>query len=108
MAIHSTSVQPPPHRLTLNQDLTIYHAEALKDALLLTLGHGAAIELDLSQITEIDTAGIQLLILLKRESQQLGLQLDIVAHSAAVRELIEFYNLAAYFGDPLFIPAQSH
>lgn len=108
MAPHSSTAQRAPQRLTLNQDLTIYHAEALKDALMATLGHGATIELDLSQITEIDTAGIQLLILLKRESQHLGLQLDIVAHSPVVRELIEFYNLAAYFGDPLVIPAQPH
>ena len=34
-----------------------------------------------------------------------GKTLAIVAHSRAVQSLIEFYNLAAWFGDPLVVPA---
>jgi hypothetical protein len=32
--------------------------------------------------------------------------LRIVAHSDAVREVIDLSNLNAYFGDPTLIPAQ--
>ena len=35
-----------------------------------------------------------------------GKTLAIVAHSPAVQSLIEFYNLAAWFGDPLVVAAQ--
>ena len=65
-------------------------------------------ELDLSQVTEIDTAGIQLLMLAKRESMKRGKELRIVAHSPAVSELMDFYNIAGFFGDPLVIPARNH
>jgi anti-sigma B factor antagonist len=92
-------------RMTIQRDLTIYQAETLKAELLAGMMGQTLIELDLSQVAEIDTAGIQLLMLAKRESQQQGQTLSIVAHSPAVRELLDFFNIAGYFGDPLLIPA---
>lgn len=94
-------------RLAIDRDMTIYHAEALKSELMDMLEHHQAIELDLSQIAEIDTSGVQLLMLAKRESLKQRKELRIVAHSPAVSELMDFYNIAAYFGDPLVIPAHA-
>jgi hypothetical protein len=34
--------------------------------------------------------------------------LRIVGHSPAVLEGIEFFNMVAFFGDPLVIPANDH
>ena len=92
-------------RLALDANLTIYNAVELKQRLLDAVRAPKDLELDLSQVGEIDTAGFQLLVLAKRESQRLGHSLRIVAHSPAVREVIEFLNMVAYFGDPLVIPA---
>jgi len=93
-------------RMVITEDMTIYHAEALKETLLQGLTRNTVFELDLSRVAEIDTAGIQLLMLLKRESLNTGRTFHIVAHSPAVHELIDFFNIAGYFGDPLVIPAQ--
>ena len=92
-------------RLSLSQDLTIYHALEQKTALLDALAASDALELDLMHIGEIDTAGLQLLILLKKEAQKAGKRVSIVAHSQAVRAVIDFCNLAAELGDPLIIAA---
>ena len=92
-------------RLTLDTDLTIYNAINAKQQLLNAVQSLKTLELDLSQVGEMDTAGFQLLVLAKRESQKLGRTLRIVAHSPAVREVIEFYNMVAFFGDPVVIPA---
>lgn len=92
-------------RLTLDTDLTIYNAIDTKQRLLDAVRTRHTLELDLSQVGEMDTAGFQLLVLAKREAQRLGRTLRIVAHSPAVREVIEFYNMVAYFGDPIVIPA---
>lgn len=92
-------------RLSLDSDLTIYNAVDIKQQLIDAVRQPWALELDLSRVGEIDTAGFQLLVLAKRESQRQGHHLAIVAHSPAVREIIDFYNMAAYFGDPLVIPA---
>ena len=50
-------------------------------------------------------AGLQLLLLLKREAQRGDKRVALIRHSQAVRATIEFCNLAAELGDPLVIPA---
>ena len=94
-----------PALLSLTEDLTIYHALEQKLLLLGALADTDDLELDLLQVSEIDTAGLQLLILLKKEAQRAGKRLSIVAHSQSVRSVIDFCNLAAELGDPLVIPA---
>lgn len=94
-----------PKRLTISQELTIYHAMDLKEQFIEALADADALELDLSQVAEIDTSGLQLLLLTKREAGQQGKQLTIVAHSPAVRQTLDFCNLASFFGDPVIITA---
>lgn len=86
-------------------DFTIYRVAELKAGLLDLLAEAERIELDLSGVERMDSAGCQLLMLVKREASAAGKTLAIVAHSPAVQSLIEFYNLAAWFGDPLVVPA---
>jgi anti-anti-sigma regulatory factor len=95
-------------RLTANGDLTIYHAVEIKQHLIGGVRASKVLEIDLSHVGEIDTAGIQLLTLAKRESLKLDHALRIVGHSPAVREVVEFFNMVAFFGDPLVIPADEH
>ena len=94
--------------LTVDGDLTIYHAAEIKQHLIDGIRAGTVLELDLTHVGEMDTAGLQLLALAKRESQKLDHALRIVGHSPAVREIIEFFNMVAFFGDPLVIPANEH
>lgn len=96
------------NRLAIQDDLTIYKALELKDRLTAALDQGSALELDLSQVADIDTSGLQILILVKREASRLGKDVRIVAHSPAVRQTIDLCNLGAFFGDPVVIPAQEH
>ena len=48
----------------------------------------------------MDTAGLQLLLLVKRESLKAGKVLRLTGHSPASLDVLERYNLGAYFGDP--------
>lgn len=92
-------------RLTLEADLTIYTALDSKQHLLDAVRCSERLELDLSRVGEMDTSGFQLLVLAKREAQRLGHSLSMVSHSPAVQEVIEFYRMSAYFGDPVVISA---
>ncbi len=92
-------------RITLEGDLGIYHAAEIKRQLIDGVRAHPVLELDLSHVGQMDTAGFQLLTLAKRESEQRGSVMRIVGHSTAVREVIEFFNMVAFFGDPLVIPA---
>lgn len=96
---------PDSQRISLSEDLTIYHALEQKQQLLDALSGTDDLELDLSHVGEMDTAGLQLLILLKKEALAAGKRVAIVAHSQAVRSVIDFCNMATEFGDPLVIPA---
>ena|SRR3989338_2376755 len=88
-------------------DMTIYHAEQMKGELLHCLDHNAEVEIDLSEVSEIDTAGFQLLLLAKREAANAGKTLRLVAHSPATLEVLDIFNMASYFGDPVMMPRAS-
>lgn len=93
-------------RLHLQGELTIYAAGAVRTALLDALAGAAELEIDLSGVTEIDTAGLQLLVAAKREALATGQSLRMSGHSAAAVDLIDLYELAGWFGDPLLLPAR--
>ena len=105
MNFNSQTTPEGATRITLVGELGIYHAAEIKQHLIEELRAHPVLELDLSHVGEMDTAGFQLLAMAKRESERLGSVLRIVGHSAAVREVIEFFNMVAFFGDPLVIPA---
>jgi len=94
------------HNTAIEEDMTVYNALEQKKKLLEALHGCDELDLDLSQVSEIDTAGFQLLLLAKREGQKLGKTVRVTAHSKAVTELLDLYNMASYFGDPLVIPAK--
>ena len=59
-------------------------------------------EIDLSDVSEMDSAGLQLLILAKREAVRHNTPLRLTGHSPAVLEVMNICNMAAYFGDPIW------
>lgn len=66
--------------------MTIYRAAELKETVLAALAAAPALDIELRQVEEIDTSGIQLLLLARREAAREGKPLRLVGHSAAVRE----------------------
>ena len=84
--------------LRIEGELTIFRAMELKPEL---LTDPLPEEINLAGVTEIDTAGVQLLMLAKRTALAQQRELHLVAHSPAVIEVFELLNVAAYFGDPL-------
>jgi anti-anti-sigma factor len=93
-------------RLQMEGELTIYNALEIRDGLMGHLAANAGIELDLSGVAEMDTAGFQLLLAAKREGVRLGKTVRFVSHSQAALEVIDLYDMAAQFGDPLLISAR--
>lgn len=97
--------KPTGKALRVEGDLTIFRAAELKPLLLDSV---EVMEIDLSGVGEIDTAGLQLLMLAKKQSLVEQRTLRLVGHSPAVTDLFERLNVAAYFGDPLVVaPAEA-
>lgn len=94
-------------RLYLAGEMTIYNAAELKPTLLHALEQSEEIEIDLAGISEMDTSGVQLLMLMKREAAVAGKALKLAGHSPAVLEVFELLGLGNWFGDPQLLPADS-
>lgn len=75
--------------LAISGELTIMVAADRKTELLNAVSRRKTVELDLSDVTEIDTAGLQILLLAKREAVELGKSLTLVSPSASVSEVLE-------------------
>ena len=89
--------------LRIEGELSIYRADELKHALVEPLQAGVCLVVNLAAVSELDTCGLQLLMLAKRTAKAVGAQLQLVGHSPAVIEVFELLNMAAFFGDHLVI-----
>ncbi len=92
--------------IRLMGDFILAHAIELKDTLLDSLNDCQQLEIDLADVSDIDTAGMQLLLLLKREAHSNKKNCRLINHSHVVVDMLETYQLSSYFGDPLVIPAR--
>lgn len=90
-------------RASVSGEMTIYHAAEMKEELLPCVARSREVEINLSGVSEMDTAGFQLLLLAKREAAAAGKPLRLVAHSPATLEVLDLFNMASYFGDPVVI-----
>lgn len=85
------STAAPPATLRLEGDLTISQAADLKPRLLHALS--GPLDIDLSGVTAIDGAGLQLLVMLSREAARRGVAIAWHAPSRAVRTALDRVRL---------------
>lgn len=88
-------------------ELTIYTAADNKSRFLDALSAQDALELDLSQVTELDSAGLQLLLMAKKEAERRNIELSFGQPSQAVIEVLDLCNLSSVFGNPVVIPYEA-
>lgn len=86
--------------LALTGELSIYQAQELKKTLLDAVQPGATLVLDLSGVTALDTAGVQLLLLAQRSAQAQQGDLHIRHPSAPVLEVLQLLRLDAQLLQP--------
>lgn len=91
-------------RLRIEGEMIVSSAAAIRDEILAALPacSGDDLEVDLSGVSEIDTAGLQIMLQIKRKC---GARLRLVNHSPAVLQILDLSNLGALFGDPVVIRA---
>ena len=94
-------------RLAIIGDLNIFNAAEQRQRLLDALDTGKEVEVDLSQVSEIDSAGIQLMVAAKREAATRAKPLRFTGHSPAVFDILELCDLAGHLGDPVLIHSRT-
>lgn len=100
--VASPSENGGPGDLAIEGEMTIYRALELKDLLLGALraagAAGAELRIDLARVSEIDSAGVQLLMLVKHLGASHGQAVRLTAISPAVRSVAEVLCLEDELG----------
>jgi ABC-type transporter Mla MlaB component len=100
------SIDTEENRLRLQCNLTIFQAGQLWPAISKAVKGGKVREIDLTEVGEFDSAGVQLLLMLKRVAAERKRPLHLVNHSAAVTDVLGLLNVAGLLGDPVVLPSQ--
>ena len=85
-------------RVIIDEDMTIYAIESLKLAFTKTFDSYHCFELNLSDVEEIDSSGIQLLLALKKELALRHKTFTLTAVSHEVEKLLDAYEIRDGFG----------
>jgi anti-anti-sigma factor len=81
----------------IQKDMTIYTAAELKPLILGSLKESATQQIDLSGVAEMDSAGLQLLLVARREAATMRCNLQFVNPSPAVAEVLTLVGLEGEF-----------
>jgi anti-anti-sigma factor len=80
--------------IQLKGDLKIERVNQLAEKFKKVLKPQLQLKLDLSNITDIDTAGLQLILAVEKELKESGGSLFITTASSKVEKMMNFYNLS--------------
>lgn len=93
----------PGRTLSLTGELTIFSVLDIRQRMHDAFTQCDELTVDLGGVTDIDTAGLQLMLLAKRKS---GKAVHFTRHSDVVLRLIDLANLGQLLGAPLIYRAQ--
>jgi len=85
-------------KISVIGEMTIYNARELKKGLAEHFFSAKDIEIDLTEVGEIDTAGLQLIALARNESMSSGKRFRIASLSAPAERLVTLYNMKEFLG----------
>ncbi len=104
---HKHKTEGQAAQFAIEGEMTIFRAAELRATLLPEIEKAAEIEIDLSRVTEIDSAGLQLMIAAKLEALLRGKQLRFTGHSKPVTDMLDLCDLGGFFGDQIVISSHA-
>ena len=93
--------------VNIKGELSIFTAATLRQELLDALESADEVDVDLSAVSEMDSAGMQLMVAAKREAAARNKTLRFEGHSPVVFDLLELCDLSGQLGDPLLIRSRT-
>jgi anti-anti-sigma factor len=91
--------------VVLDDELTIYTANDFRDLLTEQIQDITHIVINLSKVTEMDSAGLQLLFAIKNMDTKYDV--EFVEHSSAVTEVLELCGMLGQLNDSVLILRES-
>ncbi|UQU67902.1 STAS domain-containing protein [Couchioplanes caeruleus] len=84
-----------PRRLAVDGELTVLTAAAQKERLIGALQTSSGLRVDLSGVDEVDTAGLQVLLLARREADRLNVPFELGPVRGGVAAVLAMAGLDA-------------
>lgn len=97
----SKSVEEKTIHLTCQGELTIPYAKAWQDIILSHFEPEKDLSLDLEHVHKIDTAGVQVLVFLKKKLALTSKVLSLANHSPSIKKVWDLLGLVSFFGDKI-------
>ena len=91
--------------LGIHGEFNIYTAGEWRDRLTEIFTQPGDVRVDLSEVTEIDTAGLQLLVAARFQAEREAREFILVNYSQSVISALEFCRLSHFFVGHLLLPA---
>lgn len=85
--------------VALSGEVTVFNANAVRDQLLGALKETGDLDVDLSEVTEIDTAGVQLILAARREAKARSKAVRFSGCSPVVLDVMGLLGLSAYLAE---------
>jgi len=82
-------------KVFVEAELTIYGITQLKENFRPFISEPRELEICLADVSEIDSSGVQLLLIVKRERQKLNLSTNFTDHSKAVLDVFNLLKLTS-------------
>jgi len=90
-----------PTLIFIQDEMTIYNVLEHKNKLYPYLKNENGLHIDLTDVSEIDSAGMQLLIFLKHQSKIEKNEIIFINHSESFMEVINIFNFSSFFDVPV-------
>lgn len=82
-------------------NMTIYEAMEIHTMFLDALKNSKKVKVDLSEVSEIDSSGLQLLIALKDDAKQQGKKVKFIAPNEDILALFDLFGIKNFFSKSL-------
>jgi len=89
--------------INISGDMTIYEAGEVRDLFSNALAEKKNINVNLTNVSEIDSSGLQLMVALKNDASENDLSVQYSSHSQSVIDLLDLFDMTSYFGDPIVL-----
>jgi len=84
-------------RIRIDNELTIYTANEVNTTIRDALAANSSVAIDLTGVTEIDTAGLQILLVARKEAILRDRKVRFIGHNHVVIDCLRLMNLANFF-----------
>lgn len=83
--------------ISVEGEMNIYNANELKEALMKAVDGEGSVALDLSRVSEMDSSGLQIVLLAWRETDRKGVPFRLAGVSGPVEDVLSLFDLKRLF-----------